>query len=139
MTKASTNSPRFGCQPGELVPEVDPQDLKATWEYHQKLQAEHPGEQVATGRGVAEAICKPGADFRAVGYRSTMIWIMNRLAPEQIAPFMKDGQPTDAVFLAASKVPLEWLGTGVRRGPPFDVNEFLRLCAGNETNETPKI
>jgi hypothetical protein len=130
MPDASTNPPRFGGQPGEPVPEVDPQDLKATWEFHQKLQGEHPGEQVATGVGVAQAICKPGADIRAVGYRSTTIWIMSRFAPEQIAPFMKDGQPTDAVFRAAAKVPLEWMGAGiVRQGPPFDVKEFLRLCA----------
>jgi hypothetical protein len=59
-----------------------------------------------------------------------MIWIVTRIAPEPVAPFLKDGQPTDAVFRAASKVRLQWMGVGiVRRGPPFDVNEFLRLCA----------
>ncbi len=35
MTDVSINPPRFGGQPGEPVPEVDPEDLKATWEFHQ--------------------------------------------------------------------------------------------------------
>jgi len=125
--------PKFGGEPGQPVPEVDPEDIKATWEFCEKLQAEHPGEQIAVGMGVGESICKPGADIQAVGYRSTIIWLINRIAPEQIAPFLQDGQPTDAVFHAAAKVPLEWMGVGiVRQGPPFNVNEFLRLCGKPE-------
>ena len=55
--------------------------------------------------------------------------MLSRLAPEQLAQFTRDGQPDDAVFRAAAKVPTEWMGVGiVREGPPFDVNEFLRLC-----------
>jgi hypothetical protein len=43
------------------------------------------------------------------------------------------GAQDDAVFRAVAKVPAEWMGVGiVRQGPPFDVNEFLRLC-GEET------
>ena len=130
MTDISMNPPRFGGEPGEPVPVVDPEDLKATWEFHQKVQAEHPGEQVGIGAGVAQSICKPGADIHSVGYRSSMIWIMTQIAPEQIAPFLNHGQPTEAVFRAAAKVRLEWLEVGiVRQGPPFDVNEFLSLCA----------
>ena len=130
MNDILTTPPPFGGQPGEPVPEVDSEDLKATWEFHQEVQAEHPGEQVGIAAGLAQSICTPGADIQAVGYRSSMIWIMTRIAPEQIAPFLNDGQPTDAVFRAAAKVRLEWLGVGiVRQGPPFDVNEFLSLCA----------
>ncbi|HET8826668.1 MAG TPA: hypothetical protein VFM77_16125 [Terriglobales bacterium] len=124
------NLPSFGGQPGEPVPEVDPEDLKATWEFQQELQAQHPGEQVGMGASLAQSICKPGADIQAVGYRSSMIWMITRIVPEQIAPFLNNGQPTDAVFRAAAKVRLEWMGVGiVRQDPPFDVNEFLRLCA----------
>ena len=130
MTDISMNPPRFGGEPGEPVPEVDPEDLKATWEFHQKVQAEHPGEQVGIGAGLAQSICKPGADIQSVGYRSSMIWIMTQIAPEQIAPFLNHGQPTEAVFRAAAKVRLEWMGVKiVRQGPPFDVNEFPSLCA----------
>ena len=130
MTDISMNPPRFGGQPGEPVPEVDPEDLKATWEFHQELQAEHPGEQVWIDASLDQSICKPGADIQAVGYRSSMIWIMTQIAPEQIAPFLNQGQPTDAVFRAAAKVRLEWMGVRIEReGPPFEVNEFLSLCA----------
>jgi hypothetical protein len=50
--------------------------------------------------------------------------------PEQFAAFTKDGQPIDAAFRAAAKVPAEWMEVGVaRQCPPFDMNEFTRLCA----------
>ncbi len=130
MTDAMVDPPRFGGEPGELVPEVDPEDLKATWEFQQKIQAEHPGEQVGIGAGLAQSICKPGADIHSVSYRSSVIWIMTQIAPEQIAPFLNNGQPTEALFRAAAKVRLEWMGVKiVRQGPPFDVDEFLCLCA----------
>ncbi len=130
MSDIGMNPPRFGGHPGEPVPEVNPEDLKATWEFLEKLQAEHPGEQVATETGVVESLCKPGAQVQVVYYRSTVIWMMTQFAPEQIAPFIKDGQPTGAVYRAAAKVPLEWMGVEIARHIlPFDVNEFLCLCA----------
>lgn len=133
MDDVSMNPSPFGGQPGEPVPEVDPEDLKATWAFHQKVQAEHPGEQVGIGAGLAQSICKPGTDIHSVWYRSIMIWIMTQIAPEQIAPFLDNGQPCDAVFRAAAKVRLEWMGVKIEReGPPFDVNEFLSLCAKSE-------
>jgi hypothetical protein len=122
--------PKFAGEPGEPVPVVDPQDIKTIWREEQELQARNPGQQVATGMGLAEQLCTPGADIRAVGYRTTLIWMMTQFASEQITPFIKDGQPTDSVFRAAAKIPLEWMGVGiVRQGPPFDPDEFLRLCA----------
>jgi len=121
--------PKFGGEPGEPVPEVDPEDIKSIWREQQELQARFPGEQVATGMGWGEQLCTPGANIQAVGYRTTLIWMMTQFAPEQIAPFLQNDQPTDGVFRAAAKVPLEWMGVGiVRQGPPFDMNEFVRLC-----------
>jgi len=35
---------------------------------------------------------------------------MNQMAPAQLAQFMREGQPDDAVFQAAAKVPAEWMG-----------------------------
>lgn len=132
MSDVSMNRPSFGGQPGEPVPEVSPEDLKATWEFLEKLQVEHPSQQVATEADVVGSLCKPGAQIHAVYYRSTVIWMMMQIAPEQIAAFMKRGQPTDAVFRAAAKIPLEWMGVEVdRHSAPFDVNQFLQLCAGD--------
>ena len=120
--------PRFGGNPGEPIPQVDPDDLKALWRLQRDVEARHPGQQVAIGN--ASAYCKPGADIQAVGYRVSFLWLMSRIVPEQFAAFTKDGQPIDAAFRAAAKVPAEWMEVGVvRRHPPFDVNEFTRLCA----------
>jgi hypothetical protein len=129
MSDDALNAPFFGGNPGEPVPEVDSQDLKTLWQEQQELQARHPGKQVATGMGFAKQICKPGADIPALGYRATMLWLLSHIARERFAAFTKDGQPIDAVFRAAAKVPVEWMGEGLTHQAPFDVNEFLRLCS----------
>jgi hypothetical protein len=121
--------PRFGGEPGESVPTVDPVDVKTVWKIGRDAQAHHAGGQVAVGVDLMKHACQPGADIEAVGYRASLIWLMTQIAPERLARFTRDGQPDDAVFRAAANVPTEWMGVGiVRQGPPFDVNEFLRLC-----------
>ena len=121
--------PKFGGEPGEPVPEVDPDDIKTAWTAQHELEQRHPTGPAQLGAFAGQYLFKPGTDIQAVGYRATLIWMMTKFAPEQIAPYLKDGLPTDAVFRAASKVRLEWMGVGiVRQGPPFDVTEFLRLC-----------
>lgn len=77
----------------------------------------------------ARHLCKPGANIDAIGYRATFFWLMTQIAPQQFAAFTKDGVPINAAFHAAAKVPAEWMGAGVvRHSPPFDLNEFIRLC-----------
>lgn len=116
----------FGGKPGEPVPTVDPADIKSMWELGKVAEAR--GAKAIGGPIVRQA-CKPGADTGAVFYRTSLLWMMNQMAPEQLAQFTRDGQPDDALFRAAAKVPTEWMGAGVvRQGPPFDVNEFLKLC-----------
>jgi hypothetical protein len=127
--------PQFGGEPGEVVPAVEPDDLKVVWQIGKDVQAVHSGQNVAVGLDLMKQACKPEADIQAVSYRASLLWMMSQIAPEQIAPFMRDGQPDDSVFRAAAKIPVEWMGVGiVREGPPFDVNEFLRLCG--EEGET---
>ena len=128
----------FGGKRGEPVPEVDPDDLKALWcaRHERQAQAPHAGEH-AMSLDVAQQICKPGADVYAVFYRLGFLWLMTQFVPDQIAAFTKEGQPIDAAFRAAAKVPAEWMGVGiVREGPPFDVNEFVRLCSEVHTGDS---
>ena len=127
--------PRFGGKPEEPVPEVDPEDLKTVWKINRDVQTRHPGQQVATGRGVFEHVCKPGADIQAVGYRAAVLAMLIHIAenPEnpikQLGPWLKKDQLEDVVFAAAAKIPMQWMGVGiVRDGPPLDVNEFVQLC-----------
>ena len=129
MSDDPGNPPFFGGNPGEPVPKVDPQDLKTLWQKQQELQARHPGEQVAMGMGLAEQICKPGADIPALGYRATILWLLSQIERERFAAFTKDGQPIDAAFRAAAKVPVEWMGEGITRQAPFDVGEFCGCAA----------
>ena len=127
--------PMFGGKPGESVPEVDPEDLKAVWKMNRDVQARHPGQQFAVGSRVCEHACKPGAHIQAVGYRAAVLSMMIHLAqhPEnpikELGPWLREDQLEDVVFTAAAKIPMEWMGVGiVRDGPALDLDEFLRHC-----------
>ncbi len=106
------------------MPEVDPDDLKAVWQELCDFQARHPG--YAVGFEAMKAICKPGANAYAVWYRSSMIWVLKKYAQEQLAPWVKDEEVSDAVFPTMAAIPMEWVGHSVREGWPFDVEEFFR-------------
>jgi hypothetical protein len=117
--------PIFGGKPGEPVPTVDPDDVKAVWKIRNDPSS-------PTGAASATPLllqaCKPGADLHAVVYRSCFLWFMTQIAPEQLKGFTEE-----AVYRAVAKVPAQWMGVGiVRKSPPYDVNEFLRLCGEAE-------
>jgi hypothetical protein len=125
----SQEPPIFGGKPGEPVPAVDPEDVKAVWQIGRDIRVSHPGQNVAVGADLMRHACKPGANIEAITYRSWFLGLVTQIVPEHLAPFTREGQPDDAVFRAAAMVPAEWTGVGiVREGPPFDVNEFMRLC-----------
>jgi hypothetical protein len=126
MSDVLGNPPSFGGIPGEPVPEVDPEDLKAVWQQARDLQARHPGQRVAIGFDAMKAVCKPGANAQAVFYRLSMIWLLNEFAQEQLAAWFKDEQVSDAVFQTMATIPMEWIGHTERKGLPFDVEDFFR-------------
>jgi hypothetical protein len=88
------------------------------------IRARHLGQNVSIG--FEANISKPGANARAVWYRSSMIWVLNQLAQEQLAPWIKDEEVSDAVFRTMATIPMEWIGHAEREGLPFDVEEFFR-------------
>jgi hypothetical protein len=131
-SKIVAQPPKFGGNPGEPVPEVDPENVKIVWSIQSEAEARHPGQAVATGAELLKRACKAGADIEAVSYRASQLFLLRMIAPEQWALLTSSGQPTDAVFTAAAKVPMEWMGVGiVRQGPPFNFDEFLQLCGLN--------
>src|SRR5881392_1038946 len=77
--------PQFGGKPGEAVPEVDPNDIKAVSQFYQEMAKDHPCEQFAIGIELLGQVCKPGADVTAVYYRASMIEMIAKLiATEQL-------------------------------------------------------
>ena len=130
MSDAPENPPSFGGNPGEPVPEVDPEDLKKFWQMARDLQARHAGQNVGIGFEAMKAVCKPGANAQAVWYRSSMIWVL-----KQLASWVKEGEISDAVFRTMATIPMEWIGHTERQGLPFDVDRFfLELGEGSVQN-----
>lgn len=125
MSDALTNLP-FGGNPGEPVAEVDPDDLKTFWQETCSLYARAPGQSVGMTSEVIKTFCKPGVNPEAVWYRSTMIWVLNRFAHDQFAPWVNNEEFADAVFRTMAAIPMEWIGHSDREGLPFDVEEFFR-------------
>jgi hypothetical protein len=114
-------------KPGEPVPQVDARDLRTAFEIFRAAANDHPGQHVGVSVEVLQRDCKPGADIRAVSSRFMMLSGFLSIAPEHLAPWMKDGQLDDIVFREAAQIPMEFTGAGVQRqGWPFDVDELLR-------------
>jgi hypothetical protein len=64
----------------------------------------------------------------------SLLWLLSQIVPMQFAAFLKDGQPIDAAFRAAAKVPAAWIGEGFTGQAPFDLEEFLRLYSEPRRN-----
>jgi hypothetical protein len=111
--------------PGEPVAEVHPDDLKTYWQETRSLQARYPDRNVSVGL-VAMKTSLPSANIPAVWYRTSMILVLNLFAQEQLAPWVKDEEVSDAVFRTMATIPMEWIGHTDREGLPFDVEEFFR-------------
>ena len=114
----------LGGAPGTPVPQVDPEDVRAVWKLGQEVKKDHPGVNVGIGMEIFERACKPGSNIPAVTYRAGMTAMFLRHAPE-----LQD--KLDAVFFTAATIPMEWIGVGVvRKGLPFDIEEFMRRVSG---------
>ena len=127
--------PPFGGNPGDPVADVDPEDLKTMWQRVRDLIETGPGQGFGMTCNTLDAFCKPGANAEAVWYRSTMIWVLSRFAQDQLAPWVRNEEVSDAVFRTMATIPMEWIGHTEREGFPFDVEEFFRrLTEGDVQN-----
>jgi hypothetical protein len=120
----------FDKNAGDPVPQVDPDDVKAVWKFHEDLARRHPGKQVGIGKGVLEHVCKADADIAAVAYRAGMLRMFIEFGDQSVRPWMDNGEPGDALFCAAAQTRMEWLGDEVRQSWPFDIDEFLGRVRG---------
>lgn len=122
MDEAATK--QFWGEAGESVPQVDPSDIRAAWELGQEMEKNHLGVNVGIGVDVFQHACKPGANIQAVTYRANMLGMLLHVAPSMMEPLVQD--KLDAAFRAAATIPMEWIGAEVRKGFPFDADDFIR-------------
>ena len=115
-----------GGNPGELVPTVDGADIKSVWTFHQDLQSRHAGG-VAVEISILARTCSPGADIRAVTYRSAMLQLLEMCPGKILADWKRGGSFDEAVFRVAATIPLKWMEIGVpQSGFPLDVDSFIQ-------------
>ena len=113
----------FGIPEGPIPP-VDPADLRSVWQMQREFQARVPGEQIGIGGEFYKRTCSPGANVRAVWFRTAMLGVLQMLG--MLAPWIHEGVVADAVFNVAATFPMDGMKIGVpRQGFPFDVQEFL--------------
>jgi hypothetical protein len=62
-------------KPEDLVPAVDPADLKTAYEYCCEAHARHPGRQIAIG---FEDLFPTGTDPHAIRRRCVMLWLLTK-------------------------------------------------------------
>ena len=124
--ESQTQPPPFGGKPGQPVAPVDPDDLKAVWRVYRETEMSHPGQRVGICMDIIARECKIGADVQAVVYRIMMLQLIQHVAAKQLAPWTKEGELSEPVFLTAAQIPMEWFGGEERQGLPLDVEEFFR-------------
>lgn len=118
----------------ELVPTVDPADVKAAWQLYGDAELRHPGQQVAIGRGLFEHVCSNGADISAICHRAIMlkfIFLNVGHSPEEpeakeIAKYRHDNELDDRLFRVMSQIPLRWIPKEGSYGCPFNGEQFLK-------------
>jgi hypothetical protein len=68
-----------------------------------------------------------------------MLQSLLRQAKEQIAPWIKDGQPNERVFWELARFPVEWMGVGVpQKAMPFDADEFFHRLRSQNLGMQPQ-
>jgi hypothetical protein len=131
--------PNFGGDAGQPVLPVAADDLKTAFEIFLNQARLHPGGGSAISVGIFARGCKCGSDVHSVVYRAMMLQSLLRQGKEQIAPWMKDGQPDERVFWEFARFPVEWMGVGIERnGLPFDADEFFRRLRSQNFGMEPR-
>lgn len=105
------------------IPPVDAEDLKRTWQLYRDV-GKHAE---AVGFRVLVEVCSPGTNIFAVWGRLSMLWSMQLVRGELMAPWQHGEELDDVVFRVAAKFPMEGMKRGVIYSElPFDVDGFLQ-------------
>jgi hypothetical protein len=126
----------------DLVPVVDPTDVRTAWQILQEVHRLHPGKRglykhVAAAMDGLKDSCAPGADLGAISYRAGLLDLLFRiresikeLSPEleqqtsKLAGWQKNGTPETIVFEVMASFPLLRIDDRMRLFP-FNVDRFI--------------
>ena len=95
----------------EIIPPVDVETLKTVWKLRQELPP------VRVDAMIFEQACKPGADVASAHHRWTLLHMLIQMAPGEVNAFLKekefvkDGQPSDALFEVFATYPIPVSGS----------------------------
>ena len=123
-------------KPGDPVPVANVEDIKAVWKLYDDAATRNPGESTMIGMARIQAACKPGADLKAVWFRSvalqTLMQVQKQAAEHQVSlrDLLSSGneqeaQPiksadsadwkveaNDAAFRVIASIPMKWQALG---------------------------
>jgi hypothetical protein len=100
----------------ELVPTVDPEDVKAAWNWVMLM----------------EFFQQRGGDLQAVHFR---VKLLRYIFSELGLPEVDNGKPSDAIVKAVARMPVKVTPNLEYDGLPCDLDELLRLI---EKEKGPK-
>jgi len=107
----------------DALPTVDPADLQNVWAMLCLFQGQAGGQSGSDDIRLYERVCGPDADVHAVWFRASTL----QLFAGMLEPWTVNGEVDVIVFQVAATFPMKKMSVDVvRRGPPFDVEEFLK-------------
>jgi hypothetical protein len=106
------------------IPVVVPGDLKKLWQSREEIRKAYPGAQ-GFGRTVWASFHVDMPKDPAVEYRVMMLHLLTLPALDLLSDWQKGGDLDERVFQVIARIPMKWIGEGIHRGWPFDIEEFL--------------
>jgi hypothetical protein len=105
----------------DMVPAVNPANLKSLWRIVKLFRTVSPSGSIASR--TLERACSDEADVEAIWFRATMLSMM----PGMLAPWTHNDELDDAVFKVAAAFPMRKMTASVvEQRPPFDVQGLLK-------------
>ena len=106
-----------------MTPGVSEADLKTVYNFYGDLFRKHPDAVVAVPPQRLREVVGPNADLQAISSRATLLRLL--LKSPFFSQYLVDGQPSDKLFYAAARFPLEELPPDVAGN--LDTGAFLKL------------
>jgi hypothetical protein len=109
----------------DLLPTVNPVDVRNVWMMQRDTQKSFPGQQVWSASGTLERACSQGADFEAVSRRASLMHLLGKM--DALSAWIHNGEPDDAVFKVFATFPMKRIPRGQNFGGlPFDFEELAK-------------